>query len=608
MRFRRVFFLVVLDIAIISISFFVSLYFKFDTFNNPEYLAYYRTYIIPVTILKIGIFYLFNFYKILWEYASIDELIEIIIGVVLANISAFVLTDVIGGSAVFTNSGIITMLDLILIGGLRFTYRAFKRYNLNIKVYLGKKNILIIGAGAAGVMILKELRTHKSIDSKPVGFIDDDIEKIGKFINGVKVLGNRKDIPKVVEKLKVDEIIIALPSASTVDRVELLNICKNTSVKTKTLPGIYELIGEEITINKVRDVQLEDLLGRNEIQLDLKELEFLIKDKSVLISGGAGSIGSELARQIIKYNPKKIIILDIYENSLYDFENELRTNYPKLDFIALIISIRDTIDLDRVFEKYKPDLVFHAAAHKHVPLMESSPEQAVKNNVFGTLNIIRSADKHNVDRFVLISTDKAVNPTNVMGATKRVAEKLIQIYNGRSKTDYVAVRFGNVLGSNGSVIPLFKKQIENGGPVTVTDPDVVRFFMTIPEACQLVLQAGAMANGGEIFVLDMGEPIKILDLALDLIKLSGFEPYENMPIEFIGLRPGEKLYEELLMATPDLKNTKHDKIFIEEMEHPDYDDIMQKLNSLKESLDRDNPMDIKLELVNLVEGYKPFHG
>lgn len=606
MKYKRVLFLLVLDVIILSLSFFISLYFKYDTFNNLDYLIYYNTFVIPVTVLKIGIFYIFNFYKSLWEYASIEELVNIITGVLVANIAAFFLTVVIFGSTVFSNSAIITIVDMILIGGSRFTYRALRQYKLKLIPDVVRKKVLIVGAGAAGVMILKELRNHKSSEVKPIGFIDDDIEKKGKVVNGVKVLGNRYDIPSVVEKFKVDEIIIALPSASSEDRIELLNISKNTSVKTKTLPGIYELIEGEISINKIRDVQLEDLLGRDEVKLDIGELNNLISNQCVLISGGAGSIGSELARQIIKYNPRKLILLDIYENTLYDFENELKTNYPTLDFEAIVVSVRDKKDLYKVFKKYKPNLVLHAAAHKHVPLMESSPSQAVKNNIFGTLNMLTGADKYNVNKLVLISTDKAVNPTNVMGATKRVAEKLIQIYNERSKTEFVAVRFGNVLGSNGSVIPLFKKQIEKGGPVTVTDPDVVRYFMTIPEACQLVLQAGAIAKGGEIFVLDMGKPVKILDLACDLIKLSGLEPYKDIGIEFIGLRPGEKLYEELLIASPDLKNTQNDKIFVEESEYLDYDDIMLKIYDLKKSLNKENPMEIKLELVKLVEGYKPF--
>lgn len=606
MKYKRVLFLLVLDVIILSLSFFISLYFKYDTFNNLDYLIYYNTFVIPVTVLKIGIFYIFNFYKSLWEYASIEELVNIITGVLVANIAAFFLTVVIFGSTVFSNSAIITIVDMILIGGSRFTYRALRQYKLKLIPDVVRKKVLIVGAGAAGVMILKELRNHKSFEVKPIGFIDDDIEKKGKVVNGVKVLGNRYDIPSVVEKFKVDEIIIALPSASSEDRIELLNISKNTSVKTKTLPGIYELIEGEISINKIRDVQLEDLLGRDEVKLDIGELNNLISNQCVLISGGAGSIGSELARQIIKYNPRKLILLDIYENTLYDFENELKTNYPTLDFEAIVVSVRDKKDLYKVFKKYKPNLVLHAAAHKHVPLMESSPSQAVKNNIFGTLNMLTGADKYNVNKLVLISTDKAVNPTNVMGATKRVAEKLIQIYNERSKTEFVAVRFGNVLGSNGSVIPLFKKQIEKGGPVTVTDPDVVRYFMTITEACQLVLQAGAMAKGGEIFVLDMGKPVKILDLACDLIKLSGLEPYKDIGIEFIGLRPGEKLYEELLIASPDLKNTQNDKIFVEESEYLDYDGLMLKIYDLKKSLNKENPMEIKLELVKLVEGYKPF--
>ncbi len=369
---------------------------------------------------------------------------------------------------------------------------------------------------------------------------------------------------------------------------------------------MYELIGGQVSISNIRDVQIEDLLGRDEVKLDLNELMDFIKGKVVMITGGGGSIGSELARQVIKHNPRKLVLIDVYENSLYDFQQEIKATNTGIDFETIILSVRDRAAIEKAFDDYRPQVIFHAAAHKHVPLMEDSPDEAVKNNIFGTLNVARAADMYKVEKFILISTDKAVNPTNVMGATKRVAEKIIRTYNDKSTTEYVAVRFGNVLGSNGSVIPLFKKQIAEGGPVTVTDERVTRYFMTIPEACQLVLQAGAMANGGEIFVLDMGEPVKIIDLAKDLIKLSGFEPYKDIPIEIIGLRPGEKLYEELLMSIPDLEGTKHEKIFVEDCEKSSHDGILNSIEGFRDLLDQGEPMEIKNYLNEIVEGYTPY--
>ena len=455
-------------------------------------------------------------------------------------------------------------------------------------------------------MILKELRNHNSLNLKPVAFIDDDPNKIGKVINGIKVIGNRDCIRNSVEKNDIDEIIIALPSAEPSVRREIVRLCKEASVKTRILPGMYELIGGSININQIRDVQIEDLLGRDEIKLDLKDIDEFISEKTVMITGGGGSIGSELARQVARCRPKLIVLIDVYENNLYDIQNELFRKYENIKVVTLIASVRDKRSIRKLIDKYRPEIIFHAAAHKHVPLMESNPSEAVKNNIFGTLNLVQAADEFRVKKFVLISTDKAVNPTNVMGATKRVAEKIIMSYNGLSETEFVAVRFGNVLGSNGSVIPLFKKQIAEGGPVTVTDERVIRYFMTIPEACQLVLQAGSMATGGEIFVLDMGEPIKIIDLAKDLIKLSGFEPYVDIPIKIVGLRPGEKLYEELLIKGPKLTGTKNSKIFIEEPEEHNFYELLVNLEKLKEYLDMEDNMPLKLELTNLVEGYTPF--
>ncbi len=608
MKLRRISILIAADTIIISLSFFIALLLRFESIYFGNYIDFYLDTVIPVTLLKLAIFYFFNFYKSLWEYASIDELFEIIFGSMAANFATYLLLLMTSNPLPLSMYVLITLMDILLIGSVRFVYRIIRRLKGGFFNRQIRKRVLIVGAGAAGVLILNELRNHDNLKANPVVFIDDNPGKKGTYINGVPVVGDRSKIRESVDKYRIDEIIIALPSADAKDRKNILNICKETNAKTRILPGMYELIGGQVNVNSIRDVQIEDLLGREEIKLDTSSLDSFISDKVVLITGGGGSIGSELGRQIIKYNPKKLILIDIYENTLYDFQNELLRKHPDLDVEALIISVRDFDAINRIIGKFKPNIIFHAAAHKHVPLMEENPNAAVKNNVFGTLNVVRSADINKVEKFVLISTDKAVNPTNVMGATKRIAEKITQTYNGISDTDYVAVRFGNVLGSNGSVIPLFKKQIYEGGPITVTDERVIRFFMTIPEACQLVLQAGAMANGGEIFVLDMGEPVKIIDLARDLIKLSGFEPDVDIKIEIVGLRPGEKLYEELLINSPNIEKTKHNKIFIEECMDLDYQQTIPPIEKLREFLDSDNPQIIKKELSKLVEGYIPYKG
>lgn len=606
MKTRRIFFLVALDALLISAAFFATVFFRHDTTLHPAYINQYFGTVVIVTVIKISIFYLFNFYKSLWEYASIDELIEIALGVTVSNAIIFILFTFTGNAIPFAMHLQITILEITFIGSSRFFYRSLRRLRNGIETDKTQTRVLIIGAGAAGVMILKELRNHNSLNLKPVAFIDDDPNKTGKVINGIKVIGNRDCIRDSVEKYNIDEIIIALPSAELSVRREIVRLCKEASVKTRILPGMYELIGGSININQIRDVQIEDLLGRGEIKLDLKDIDEFISEKTVMITGGGGSIGSELARQVARYRPKLIVLIDVYENNLYDIQNELLRKHSKIKIITLIASVRDKRSIRKLIDKYRPEIIFHAAAHKHVPLMESNPSEAVKNNIFGTLNLVQAADAFRVKKFVLISTDKAVNPTNVMGATKRVAEKIIMSYNGLSETEFVAVRFGNVLGSNGSVIPLFKKQISEGGPVTVTDERVIRYFMTIPEACQLVLQAGSMATGGEIFVLDMGEPVKIIDLAKDLIKLSGFEPYTDIPIKIVGLRPGEKLFEELLVKSPKLTSTRNSKIFIEEPEEYNFYELLVNLEKLREYLDMEDNMPLKLELTNLVEGYTPF--
>ena len=422
--------------------------------------------------------------------------------------------------------------------------------------------VMLIGAGETGHMVIRDILSSASVMKELCCIIDDDKNKVGSYISGIKVVGDRNTINENVKKYKINEIIIAIPSAGRKELSELINICTETGCKLKITPSVTEIVEGHISATLLRDVSVEDLLGREPVNIELDLVMGYVSGKTVLVTGGGGSIGSELCRQIASHRPKQLIIVDIYENNAYDIELELRHKYPELDLVVLIASVRNLERLDSIFAEYRPDLVYHAAAHKHVPLMENSPNEAIKNNVLGTYNTVKTADKYGVERFVLISTDKAVNPTNVMGASKRICEMIIQTFGHHSNTEFVAVRFGNVLGSNGSVIPIFKKQIAEGGPVTVTHPDIIRYFMTIPEAVSLVLQAGAYAKGGEIFILEMGEPVKILDLAKNIIKLSGFIPDKDIKIEFSGLRPGEKLYEELLMEEEGLRDTDNKLIHI----------------------------------------------
>lgn len=504
----------------------------------------------------------------------------------------------------------------VLVAGMFVMYRLAGRSILSRKMSKYEKinknqdnkanNLLIIGAGMGAREIIIAIKNNMRDKYNIVGIIDDDISKINHYILGVKVLGTRYDIPKIAKEKNVDLIFFAINKIDAISRRKILEICQETGVKTRVLPTTEEVITKHGAMNSLRDVQIEDLLGREPVHLDNKNINSLIKNKTVLVTGGGGSIGSELCRQIVKYDPKRLVILDIYENNLYDIEMELRAEYPKLNLEAIVASVRDKARLSNVFETYKPEIVFHAAAHKHVPLMEKSPLEAIKNNVFGTYNVVNCADEYGVEKFVLISTDKAVNPTNIMGASKRVCEMIVQAKNKVSNTEYAAVRFGNVLGSNGSVIPLFKKQIERGGPVTVTHKDITRFFMTIPEAVQLILQAVTYAKGGEIFVLDMGEPVKIYDLAVSLIKLLGYEPNVDIPIEITGLRPGEKLYEEILMSEEGLTSTKHNKIFITEPMSITMEELEEKLEKLKEllKLEKDENSEVKRYIKEIVPTFK----
>ncbi len=601
--------LVVYDIIAVVVANYFALLLRFDfdyTTIPTQYLTIMERSIFPGILIMLIAFYAFRLYSSLWTYAGATELFYMIIGCI---VNAMVYMFYI----LLTNQGMLcpmprsfyvyygsVLLALTFIS--RYAYRAVRmliRVRTNNAV---KKNVLVIGAGEAGNAIIKEIQNSSYIDMNVVGVIDDNKNKVGGFIHGVKVVGNRNDIPEKVIELDVKEIIIAIPTASSVEMKEILNICKGTCCELKRLPGMYQLVNGEVSVSKLKDVDVNDLLGRDPIRVDLNSIMGYVSGKVVMVTGGGGTIGSELCRQIASHKPKTLIIFDIYENTTYDIQLELKHDYPDLDLVVLIGSVRNTKRVDWVFKKYHPEIIYHAAAHKHVPLMEDSPNEAVKNNVLGTWKIVKAADQYHVKRFVMISTDKAVNPTNIMGATKRICEMIIQTYNNRSETEYVAVRFGNVLGSNGSVIPLFKKQIAQGGPVTVTHPDIIRYFMTIPEAVSLVLQAGAYAKGGEIFVLDMGEPVKILDLARNLILLSGHKPDEDIKIEFTGLRPGEKLYEEMLMDEEGLQDTENKLIHIGKPIEIDEEKFLSQLEELSEYV-VEEPEDIRAWVQKIVPTY-----
>ncbi|MHC6180709.1 polysaccharide biosynthesis protein [Clostridium sp. JNZ X4-2] len=587
--------LIIYDIFFLIISLYFALLLKFDFNIPPEYMIFLKLSIIPVVVITLLLNKIFNLYNSIWKYASVEELVSIVYSVSLANLIFIIYSYLINYKFLenryyrfpYTVHIIFWILSVLALGGIRFIYRVSEDRNTGEYKKRKSKRLLIVGAGDASAMLIKEIKKHKNLNYNIIGLIDDDKSKKRKMINGIKVLGGRDQIQKICMEANIEEIIIAMPSADIKTKRKIINICKSTKCKLKTLPGIYEMIDGNVNISKIRDVNIEDLLGREEVKLNNENIRKYIKDKIILVTGGGGSIGSELCRQIARFGPKQLLILDIYENNVYDVQMELNYKYPQLNKKIIIASIRDVERLSSIFDKYKPQVVFHAAAHKHVPLMESNPAEAVKNNIIGTYNVLKCCDKFKVEKFVQISTDKAVNPTNVMGASKRFCEIMVQAFDEVSKTEYVAVRFGNVLGSNGSVIPLFKKQIAHGGPVTVTHPEINRFFMTIPEAAQLVIQAGAIAHGGEIFVLDMGKPVKIVDLAKDLITLSGYEPDVDIKIKYTGLRPGEKLYEELLMNEVALTSTEHDKIFVEKPNKIDMNFVEQSIDEFKKVVNSD---------------------
>lgn len=587
---RRTIALAAFDIMAIQLSMFLALWIRFDfqldLLLKRGYLNTAIQYAPINTIVTITVFLLFNMYENIWSYVGFRE--------GFAGCAACLISSLLQTTAMFLLNlrlprsfhVFYPFLLIVFAVGIRFSYR-LGRYLEMRNTKKNVENVMIVGAGEAGAVLLKEYQNSKYLKKHVACLIDDNPAKFHKYLHGCKIVGDRDTIVKNVKKYDISEIIISIPSLKNSQKKELLQICQETECKVKILPGLYQLVNEEVTISNLRSVEIEDLLGRDPIKVNTEEILDYVSNKVVLVTGGGGSIGSELCRQIAMHTPKQLIIVDIYENNAYEIQQELKRSYPKLDLVILIASVRNTIRMNRIFEYYRPDIVYHAAAHKHVPLMEDSPHEAIKNNVFGTYKTAMAAGTHGVKRFVLISTDKAVNPTNIMGASKRLCEMIVQTMNKKYDTEFVAVRFGNVLGSNGSVIPLFRKQIMAGGPVTVTHPNIIRYFMTIPEAVSLVLQAGAYAKGGEIFIFDMGEPVKIADLARNMIRLSGFVPDEDIQIVYTGLRPGEKLYEELLMEEEGMQDTANHLIHIGKPIEMDEEQFLVDLEELRTIADTD---------------------
>ena len=588
--------LMVYDIISIVVASYLALLIRYDMHVRliPDYFLEPIERFLPLNIIiTMVLFYIFRLYSSLWAFAGEAELQNLVMASFLSGVCSAIGLQFFKAEVQPVPKSYYFIYTFILISMVfvsRFSYRFFrglkhKRNNKDNNI-----SVMIIGAGEAANVIIKEIINSNFSTMKIKCIIDDDKGKWGRFIQGIKVVGGRDKIIECADLYQIDQIIIAVPSITRTEMKAILDICKETNCKLRSLPGMYQLVNGDVSVSKLRDVEVEDLLGREPIQVDLDSILGYVKDKTILVTGGGGSIGSELCRQIATHSPKQLIVVDIYENSVYDVQQELKVSHPDLDLVVLIASVRNTNRMNWIFDHYKPDIVYHAAAHKHVPLMEDSPNEAIKNNVFGTFKVAQAAAMSGVKRFVMISTDKAVNPTNIMGASKRSCEMIIQTFNKHYDTEFVAVRFGNVLGSNGSVIPLFKKQIAEGGPVTVTHPDIIRYFMTIPEAVSLVLQAGAYAKGGEIFVLDMGSPVKILDLAKNLIRLSGYKVGEDIKIEFTGLRPGEKLFEELLMDEEGMKETDNKLIHIGrpiELDEEEFFAILKELNDTSKLEDQD---------------------
>ena len=606
---KRAILLLFLDIVSILVSYLAALLLRFDfIFSNipREYLEGYFWSMPYWTVITVVVFYGFRLYHSIWRFAGLDEAKRIIWSYIplifLYTAGIFAMDLRMPRSYFFIGY----VFSILMTTALRFAYRLIRSVTKNMENdgSTAVERVMIIGGGQAGQVLIRELQTSSHLHSKVCCVIDDNPNKKGRLLEGVPIVGNRYDIEEKVKEYGITRIIYAIPATTGANRKAILNICKNTGCKMQTVPGVYQLLNEEVSVTKLRDVEITDLLGRAQVKVNNSEILKSLKGKVIMVTGGGGSIGSELCRQIARSEPAALIIFDIYENNAYTIQQELKRKHPELNLITLIGSVRNTRRVDSIIEKYRPEVIFHAAAHKHVPLMEDSPNEAIKNNVEGTYKVAQSAARWGVKKFVLISTDKAVNPTNIMGASKRLCEMVVQMMNRQSDTDFVAVRFGNVLGSNGSVIPLFKKQIAEGGPVTVTDKRIIRYFMTIPEAVSLVLQASYYAHGGEIFVLDMGEPVKIDDLARNLIRLSGFVPDDDIKIVYTGLRPGEKLYEELLMDEEGMQETENELIFIGKPIEMDDEDFKHKLELLdKES--RAESDKIKEIVAEIVPTYHP---
>lgn len=633
--------LMLYDMAAIILSYFIALLLRFDLSYDSipkNYLKAYFEFIPLYMIICIGVFYFLKLYQSIWKYASYVELCRVIMATAVTAVLHCVLMSFLFERMPVSYYIFGIILQFIAVIGIRFSYRFVLLYRKNLRKSEPIGKVMIIGAGAAGQLIMRDIKRSSQMNDEVCCFIDDDSNKWNRFMDNVPVVGGRDSILENVEKFGINKIYVAIPSATSDEKRDILNICNETSCELKQLPGVYQLVNGDVSVKSMKDVSVEDLLGREPIKADLKEVFEFITGKTILVTGGGGSIGSELCRQIASHNPKQLIIFDVYENNAYSIQLELRAKYPELNLVTLIGSVRDSRKINSVFKEYKPDIVYHAAAHKHVPLMEDSPCESIKNNAIGTYKTAYAAMLYGCKRFVLISTDKAVNPTNIMGASKRLCEMIIQSFDekirqGKAdelpklfthfagdefnsvegtlknpknvKTEFVAVRFGNVLGSNGSVIPIFKKQIAKGGPVTVTHPDIIRYFMTIPEAVSLVLQAGTYAKGGEIFVLDMGMPVKIADLARNLIKLSGLRPDVDIKIDYTGLRPGEKLFEEKLMAEEGLKKTKNKLIHIGCPIPFEVNTFLDKLSNLMEAAYANDDMNIRSYVMDMVSTYHP---
>ncbi len=602
--------LIIYDIISIIMASYVAILmrYEFSLDEIPEHFMNPVNTFLPINIIiTIVIFYLFKLYDSLWAYAGEREMQNLVMACVISGVINAIGLQFFKSDLQPVPQSYYFLYTFLLITAIfvsRFSYRFFRSRKNQAENRNNSKAVMVIGAGEAANIIIKDIITSNYSTMSVKCIIDDDPNKWGRYIQGIRVVGGRERIEECADLYDIDEIIVAMPSISRSELKKILEICKNTNCKLRSLPGMYQLVSGEVNVSRLRDVEVEDLLGRDPISVDIDSIAGYVKDKSVLVTGGGGSIGSELCRQIAGHNPKRLIIVDIYENNAYEIQQELKYKYPEMELVVLIASVRNTLRINNIFKEYKPDIVYHAAAHKHVPLMEDSPTEAIKNNVFGTFKTAMAAANYGTQKFVLISTDKAVNPTNIMGASKRICEMIVQTFNKHYDTEFVAVRFGNVLGSNGSVIPLFKKQIAAGGPVTVTDPNIIRYFMTISEAVSLVLQAGAFAKGGEIFVLDMGEPVKILDLAENLIKLSGYKVGEDIKIEFTGLRPGEKLYEEMLMDEEGLQDTANRMIHIGKPIEMDEMRFFSQLEKLNTAAKEESPQ-IRDIVKEIVETYHP---